>query len=93
MFVKWGSIDLLINNAGVVSAGALESISDEDIVAQININVTGLILLTKYALPLLKKSNEAAIVNVSSGIALIGLPFYATYAATKGAVKSCFPKH
>ena len=84
---KWSSIDLLINNAGVVSAGALESISDEDIVAQININVTGLILLTKYALPLLKKSNEAAIVNVSSGIALIGLPFYATYAATKGAVK------
>lgn len=84
---KWGSLDLLINNAGVVSAGLLENISDEDIVTQINTNVTGLILLTKYALPLLKKSTEAAIVNVSSGLALIGLPFYAPYAATKGAVK------
>lgn len=84
---KWGLIDLLINNAGIVSAGNIENISDEDIIAQVNTNVTGLILLTKYALPLLKKSDEAAIVNVSSGIALIGLPFYATYAATKGAVK------
>ena len=84
---KWGSLDLLINNAGVVSAGLIENISDEDIIAQININVTGLILLTKYSLPLLKKSPEAAIVNVSSGLALIGLPFYAPYAATKGAVK------
>jgi short-subunit dehydrogenase len=84
---KWISLDLLINNAGVVSAGALEKISDEDIITQINTNVTGLILLTKYALPLLKKSQEAAIVNVSSGLALIGLPFYGPYAATKGAVK------
>src|ERR1700744_46510 len=64
---KWGKLDILINNAGVVSAGPLEQISDEDIIAQQNINVTGLILLTKYALPLLKESNEAAIMNVSSG--------------------------
>ncbi len=84
---KWGALDLLINNAGVVSAGLMENISDEDIIGQININVTGLILLTKYALPLLKRSPEAAIVNVSSGLALIGLPFYVPYAATKGAVR------
>jgi len=80
---EWGSLDMLINNAGVVSAGALESISDEDITAQISINLTGLILLTKHALPLLKKSTEAAIINVSSGLGAIGLPFYATYAAAK----------
>ncbi|MEO6348729.1 MAG: SDR family NAD(P)-dependent oxidoreductase [Aquaticitalea sp.] len=84
---KWNSVDVLINNAGVVSAGAIETISDEDIIAQININVVGLILLTKHTLPLLKKSPDAAILNVSSGLALIGLPFYAPYAATKGAVK------
>lgn len=83
----WDKIDILINNAGVVSAGALEEISDEDIIAQQNINTTGLILLTKYALPLLKKSEDAAIINVSSGLGLIGMPFYATYAATKAAVK------
>jgi short-subunit dehydrogenase len=84
---EWDKIDILINNAGVVSAGALEDISDEDIIAQQNINTTGLILLTKHALPLLKKSKDAAIINVSSGLGLIGMPFYATYAATKAAVK------
>ena len=83
----WDKIDLLINNAGVVSAGSLEEISDEDIIAQQDINTTGLILLTKYALPLLKKSKNAAIINISSGLGLIGMPFYAPYAATKAAVK------
>ena len=80
---EWAGLDILINNAGVVSAGALEDISDEDIISQIDINVTGLILLTKHALVLLKKSPEAAIINVSSGLGIIGLPFYATYAAAK----------
>ena len=84
---QWGKIDLLINNAGVVSAGPLEQISDEDIIAQQNINVTGLILLTKYSLPLLKESDQAAIMNISSGLGVIGLPFYAPYAATKAAVR------
>ncbi|MFA6245448.1 MAG: SDR family NAD(P)-dependent oxidoreductase [Mucilaginibacter sp.] len=84
---QWGKLDILINNAGVVSAGPLEQISDEDIIAQQNINVTGLILLTKYALPLLKLSPEAAIMNVSSGLGAIGMPFYAPYAATKAAVR------
>lgn len=83
----WNSLDILINNAGVVSAGPLEAISDEDIVAMQNINVTGLILLTKHALPLLKQSHEAAIINVSSGLGLIGMAFYTPYAATKAAVK------
>tara|TARA_R110002049_G_scaffold5204_2_gene36542 strand:- start:9430 stop:10224 length:795 start_codon:yes stop_codon:yes gene_type:complete len=83
----WNSVDLLINSAGVVSAGALEKISDEDIINQVNINVTGLILLTKHLLPLLKKSEESGIVNVSSGLGLIGLPFYTPYAASKGAVR------
>lgn len=83
---KWGELDILINNAGVVSAGLLSELSDEDIINQININVTGLILLTKKALPLLKRSMEGAIVNVSSGYGYIAMPFYSVYAATKAAV-------
>jgi NAD(P)-dependent dehydrogenase (short-subunit alcohol dehydrogenase family) len=84
---EWGGLDILINNAGVVSAGPLETISDEDIIAQQNINTTGPILLTKYALPLLKQSSDATIMNISSGLGLIGMPFYAPYAASKAALR------
>lgn len=84
---EWGHLDILVNNAGVVSAGLLADLSDEDIIQQVNINLTGLILLTKKALPLLKKSNEGAIINLSSGYGYIAMPFYTVYAATKAAVK------
>lgn len=84
---EWGKLDLLINNAGVVSAGTLQDISDDDIINQININITGLILLTKKTLPLLLKSDEAAIINVSSGLGNVAMPFYSVYAASKAAVK------
>lgn len=84
---SWGELDILVNNAGVVSAGLLSEISDEDIVHQININLTGLILLTKKCLPFLKKSEEGAIINISSGLGYIGMPFYSVYAATKAGVR------
>lgn len=84
---KWGELDMLINNAGVVTAGMLENISDEDIDAMIKVNVTGLMLLTKHFLPLIKESDEAAIMNISSGLGYIGMPYYSVYAASKAAVK------
>src|SRR5690606_24500112 len=83
---EWGMLDILINNAGVVSAGLLAEQSDEDIMGQVNINLTGLILLTKKSIGLLQKSNEGAIVNISSGYGYIAMPFYSVYAATKAAV-------
>jgi short-subunit dehydrogenase len=84
---EWQGLDILINNAGVVSADYLEDISDEDIINQVNINLTGLLLLTKKALPLLKKSKEGAIINISSGLGYIAQPFYSVYAATKAGVR------
>lgn len=83
---EWRALDILINSAGVVSAGLLTEQSDEDIIGQISINLTGLILLTKKSVSLLQKSNEGAIMNISSGYGYIAMPFYSVYAATKAAV-------
>jgi uncharacterized oxidoreductase len=78
-----GGLDVLINNAGGVRAGRLESTSEADILAMIEIDLVAPILLTRAALPALRASGDAMVVNVASGIALIGAPFYATYAGVK----------
>ena len=82
-----GGLDVLINNAGNVRAGRLDEVDTADILAMLALNLTAPILLTKAALPHLRAAatahGGAAVLGISSGIALVGLPFYATYAATK----------
>ena len=78
-----GGLDILINNAGGVRAGRLEDISEAEIRAMIEVDLVAPILLTRAALPHLRASGDALVVDVTSGIALTGVPFYAAYAATK----------
>jgi uncharacterized oxidoreductase len=78
-----GGLDILVNNAGGVRAGRLEDTSEAEIRAMIEVDLVAPILLTRAALPYLRASGDGLVVNVTSGIALIGLPFYATYAAAK----------
>jgi uncharacterized oxidoreductase len=78
-----GGLDILVNNAGGVRAGRLETISQSEIEAMLNVDLLAPILLTRAALPSLRAAGDAMVVNVTSGIALIGAPFYATYAAAK----------
>ncbi|MGC2782019.1 MAG: SDR family oxidoreductase [Bradyrhizobium sp.] len=80
---RFGRLDILVNNAGNVRAGRLETTAVADIRAMIEIDLVAPILWTRAALPLLRASGDGAIVNVTSGIALVGAPFYATYAAAK----------
>ena len=80
---KLGGLDILVNNAGGVRAGRLEDTSEAEIRAMIEVDLVAPILLTRAALPHLRASGDGLVVNVTSGIALIGLPFYATYAAAK----------
>jgi len=79
----FGRLDVLVNNAGNVRAGRLERISEEEVLAQVALNVTAPILLTRAALGALRASGDGLVVNVSSAIALVGMPFYTVYAATK----------
>lgn len=78
-----GGLDILVNNAGGVRAGRLEVITEAEIEAMVAVDLLAPILLTRAALPALRASGDATVVNVASGIALIGAPFYATYAAVK----------
>jgi uncharacterized oxidoreductase len=78
-----GGLDILVNNAGGVRAGRLEATAEADIEAMLNVDLVAPILLTRAAMPSLRASGEAVVVNVTSGIALIGAPFYTTYAAAK----------
>ncbi|MFZ1428508.1 MAG: SDR family NAD(P)-dependent oxidoreductase [Geminicoccaceae bacterium] len=78
-----GGLDMLINNAGGVRAGRLERTPEAELQAMIDVDLVAPIMLTRAALPALRASGEAMVVNVASGIALIGAPFYATYAAAK----------
>lgn len=79
----FGGLDILVNNAGGVRAGRLEKTTEEEIRTMVEVDLVAPILLTQAALPHLRASGEGLIVNVTSGIALIGAPFYTTYAAVK----------
>ena len=80
------SLDVLINNAGVGAIGSVETSPEEDWHRVFNVNVYAIGRITKVALPLLRKSKHAAIVNTCSIAATAGLPKRAIYSASKGAV-------
>lgn len=82
----WIGLDLLVNNAGNVRAGRLESIDYADVLSMISLNLTAPILLSRALLPALVASapqRGSLLLNISGGIALVGMPFYSVYAATK----------
>ncbi|MFF2383321.1 SDR family NAD(P)-dependent oxidoreductase [Streptomyces sp. NPDC058108] len=83
-----GGLDILVNNAGTGARGGIADNSDDEWHRVWDINVVGLVRVTRAALPALRSSPHAAIVNVSSIAATAGLPQRALYSATKGAVLS-----
>lgn len=86
---SWDVVDLLVNNAGNVRAGKLELTSDADVHSMIDLNLTAPILLTKAFLPALRRAGterDSILLNIASGIALVGMPFYSIYAATKSGI-------
>ncbi|MCD6570268.1 MAG: SDR family oxidoreductase [Deltaproteobacteria bacterium] len=84
---KYGKIDILYNNAGIVVGGSIEACSTEDFDRCMAVNVRGIYLCSKYAIPYLKKT-KGTIINCSSVVALKGVVNRAAYTASKGAVLS-----
>ncbi len=80
-------VDLLFNNAGVALGGAFEQISDADFEWLFGINFRGVVRMTRAFLPLLKASDDARLVNLSSVFGLMGPPGQTAYAASKFAVR------
>ncbi|MGC4783297.1 SDR family NAD(P)-dependent oxidoreductase [Micromonospora zamorensis] len=82
----FGGIDILVNNAGISAVGTVEEDDDEQWSRVLDVNVTGVARTSAVTLPYLRRSSSAAIVNISSIAATVGLPRRALYSASKGAV-------
>jgi NAD(P)-dependent dehydrogenase (short-subunit alcohol dehydrogenase family) len=84
---KANSIDVLVNNAGYALTGAFEDLAIEEIKAQYETNLFGLIRTTQVVLPIMRKQKSGTIVNISSGAGRFGYPAGSAYVSTKFAVE------
>ena len=83
---RLGGLDVLVNNVGVGAQGDIEANDEREWTHVLDVNVIGLVRVTRAALPALRQSGSAAIVNTCSVAATVGLPNRALYCASKGAV-------
>ncbi|MBB5801808.1 NAD(P)-dependent dehydrogenase (short-subunit alcohol dehydrogenase family) [Saccharothrix ecbatanensis] len=83
---RLGGIDILVNNAGIGAQGTIEDNPDDEWRRVFDVNVFGIVRTTRAAMPHLRRSRHAAIVNTCSIAATAGLPDRALYSSTKGAV-------
>jgi NAD(P)-dependent dehydrogenase (short-subunit alcohol dehydrogenase family) len=83
---RFGSIDVLVNNAGVNLPGVLHQVSDAEIDRTLGVNVRGPIYGCRAAIPHMLRQGAGSIVNMSSVNGIVSEPFLAVYSASKGAI-------
>ena len=84
---KYGKLDVLVNNAAIWRKGQVENTTVEDWDAVLDVNVKGVFLGTKLAIPEMRKVGGGSIVNIASSAGLVGDFGSAPYGASKGAVR------
>lgn len=82
----FGTVDVIVNNAGYGMEGTVEELEEEKMRAIFEINVFATINVTKYALPYLRRQRSGHIINIASVAGFVGAPGWSIYSATKSAV-------
>jgi len=85
---EFGGIDVLVNDAGIGAVGTVEANDDDEWKRVFDVNVLGIVRVSRAVLPHLRQSAHPAVVNLASIVSTTGLPQRACYGATKGAVLS-----
>ena len=82
----WPRLDILVNNAGIAHVGTIEQTTLEDLDRVYRVNVVGVFLCSRAAVPLMLRHGGGVILNMASVASLIGIPDRFAYSMTKGAV-------
>ncbi len=84
----YGTLTVLVNNAGILNHKSIEDTSEDDLDRILSVNMKGVFLGTKHAIPAMRRAGGGSIVNISSIAGLIGSPYGSpSYTATKGGVR------
>src|SRR5919198_4541523 len=85
---RYGKLDILVNNAGILLRKGIEEMTVEEWDRTMAINLKGVFLGTKYAIPAMRRAGGGSIINISSTAGLVGSPYgFSAYTATQGAVR------
>lgn len=88
ILAKHGKIDVVVNNAGVASAGVSEAFTDKQVAELFDVNVLGMHRVTRAVLPSMREQGAGLIVNIGSILGRVTFPFFSIYGASKFAVEA-----